>query len=133
MEALDRAIMRDVLNGDDHGMAAQTLSRAVIALGSPFLQRISLRQIALTLEAARAYADSPDDKTKQAYLERATNSYPYGPGDGHLGLDDRGCEPGSGCPSGAGTLRYIANELGGDTALHALAAALSPWLHTHPS
>ncbi|OQD56850.1 hypothetical protein BM536_006955 [Streptomyces phaeoluteigriseus] len=132
VEALDRAILRDVLHDVSHGMAAQTLARAVIALGSPLLQHTNLPQIALTLEAARAYADSPDDKTKQAYLERATHSYPYGPGDGHLGLDDRGCEPGSGCTSGAGTLRQTANALGGDTALHALAAALSPWLHAHP-
>jgi hypothetical protein len=134
VEALDRAIMQDLRHDNSHGVAAQALARAVVALGIPLLQHTNLSRIALTLEAARVYADSPDDETLQAYVERATHSYPYGPGDGCLALDDRECgEPGSGCPSGAGTLRYTANELGGETALPALAAALSPWLRTHLS
>jgi len=127
--AIDLAVARE----PEHGLATQALARAVAAVGRPLLVRHpdgpqSLR-ITATLAAAEAYARDPGDQTELALYDCATDSYPFGPGEGHYGTTERdGCEPGSGCRSGAGTLLFAARETGFAEAVQALTAELTPWL-----
>ena len=94
--------------------------------GGPATGRISA-----TLGAAEAYARDPGDQTELALFECATDSYPFGPGEGHYGITERdGCEPGSGCRSGAGTLLFAARETGFAVVIQVLTAELAPWLRT---
>jgi hypothetical protein len=129
VEMLDRVLMDNLYAGRDHSIAAQVLARAVAAVGRPLLARDPFPTVAATLAAAEAYAKNPNDETERVYQERATASFPYGPGDGHLGVGD-GCEPGSGCPSGAGTLFCVADMVGSDVVIQALITELTPWLRT---
>jgi hypothetical protein len=130
---LDRAVARE----SGHGVAAQALARAVAAVGRPLLAHrvdgLASGRISATLAAADAYARDPGDTTELDLFGCATDSYPYGPGEGHYGITEReGCEPGSGCPSGAGTLLFAARETGFAVAVQALAAELEPWLRASP-
>jgi hypothetical protein len=127
--AIDLAVAREA----EHGLAAQALARAVAAVGRPLLARHpdgpQTTRIGVTLAAAEAYARDPGDQTELALYECATDSYPFGPGEGHYGTTERdGCEPGSGCRSGAGTLLFAARETGFAEAVQALTAGLIPWL-----
>lgn len=128
---IDLAVARE----PEHGLAAQALARAVAAVGRPLLARHpdgpQTPRISATLAAAEAYARDPGDRTELALYECATDSYPFGPGEGHYGTTERdGCEPGSGCRSGAGTLLFAARETGFAAAVQALTAELTPWLRT---
>jgi hypothetical protein len=132
--ALDLAVARE----PGHGLAAQALARAVAAVGRLMLARhpdgAPTARISATLAAAEAYARDPGDPAELALFERATDSYPYGPGEGHYGITEQdGCEPGSGCRSGAGTLLFAARHTGYPVAVQALIAELGPWLRTSPA
>jgi hypothetical protein len=132
VETLDHAVLDAPQGGLDHGIAAQILARAVAAVGRPLLAHAPAPTIAATIAAAEAYADDPGDETWRAYFACATDSYPYGAGEGHYGIE-AGCEPGSGCVTGAGTLVSVAAMVGFDAVVDALAAELTPWLRTHPA
>ena len=128
---LDRGVARE----PGHGLAAQALARAVAAAGRPVLARhpegLATGRISATLGAAEAYARDPGDQTELALFECATDSYPFGPGEGHYGITEQeGCEPGSGCQSGAGTLMFAARETGFAVVIQVLTAELAPWLRT---
>jgi hypothetical protein len=129
VEMLDRVLMDNLYAGRDHSIAAQVLARAVAAVGRPLLARDPFPTVAATLAAAEAYAKNPNDETERVYQERATASFPYGPGDGHLGVGDS-CEPGSGCPSGAGTLFDAGHAVGFNVVICVLITELAPWLRT---
>ena len=129
--AIDLAVARE----PEHGLAAQALARAVAAVGRPLLAHRpggpQTARLSATLAAAGAYARDPGDRTELALYECATDSYPFGPGEGHYGTTEpAGCEPGSGCRSGAGTLLFAARETGYAVAVQALTAELTPWLRT---
>jgi len=128
---IDLAVARE----PEHGLAAQALARAVAAVGRPLLARHpdgpQSPRISATLAAAEAYARDPDERTGLALYRCATDSYPFGPGEGHYGTTERdGCEPGSGCRSGAGTLLFAARETGFAAAVQVMTAELAPWLRT---
>jgi hypothetical protein len=127
---LDRAVVAAVQGERDHGVEAQVLARAVVAAGRPLMERAPAPAIAATLAAAGAYARSPGDETQSEYFACATSSYPYGSGEGHYGIED-GCEPGSGCISGAGTLLCVGRQVGFEVVVDALTAELVPWLRGH--
>jgi hypothetical protein len=135
VESLDLAICAD----DSHGLPRQALARAVAALGPPLLATMpggrAQERISATAAAARAYARNPGDSTELELFHQATNSYPFGPGDGHYGTAETStaCQPGSGCQSGAGTLLFAARAAGFTPATRALTASLSPWLRTWPA
>jgi hypothetical protein len=124
---LDRAVVRAIQDERDHGIEARVLARAVVAAGRPLMERAPAPTIAATLAAAEVYARSPGDETQSEYFACATSSYPYGSGEGHYGIDD-GCEPGSGCISGAGTLHCVGRQIGFEVVVGALMADLVPWL-----
>jgi hypothetical protein len=124
---LDRAVVAAIQGERDHGVEAQVLARAVVAAGRPLMERAPAPAIAATLAAAEAYARSPGDETQNEYFACATRSYPYGSGEGHYGIE-AGCEPGSGCISGAGTLVCVGRQVGFEVVVDALTAELLPWL-----
>ena len=60
-----------------------------------------------TMAAAQRYRTSPSEQSYRAYIQAASNSYPFGPGEGSHHIYDLGfetCQPGCGCRSGAGCL-----------------------------
>jgi hypothetical protein len=138
LRALVTAIDLVVAREPEHGLAVQALARAVAAVGRPLLARHpdgpQTARISATLAAAEAYARDPGDMTELALYECATDSYPFGPGEGHYGITEPdGCEPGSGCRSGAGTLLFAARGIGFAVTVQALTAELTPWLRSRLS
>jgi hypothetical protein len=92
--------------------AAVTLARALVAAAdlAPRLPTVEA-----TLAAARAYVADPCEATHRAYFDAASASFPYGPGEGCYAVAETGiagCEVGSGCRSGSGTLAQLAYTAG---------------------
>jgi hypothetical protein len=109
-------------------LEAQALARALVACGSALEH---LPTVVRTLAAAREYVANPTDEQWDALVTAATASYPFGPGDGCFAIRELGfpgCEPGSGCRSGAGTLACVAEEIGYETAAAAIRGALGDWI-----
>jgi hypothetical protein len=125
---LDQAVFDAFMRNEYHGIESQILARAVVAAGRPLLEHWPMPTVAATLAAAEAYTQAPGDQTWDAYARCATSSYPYGSGDGHYGIDEEGCDPGSGCVTGAGTLLCIGREVGFEVVIEALTAELLPLL-----
>ena len=72
-------------------------------------------RIEQTMTAARLFAVDPTEDNYDELFWAATDSYPFGPGDGCLAVPETSadnCERGSGCSSGSGSLYYIAQEVG---------------------
>jgi hypothetical protein len=123
--ALDRALVERW----DDPVLQTALARAVVAVGPALLAATGAPTVAATLAAAEEFVRSPDEEKRRRYVERATASYPYGPGDGCLTLPGDECDsPGSGCRSGAGTLAQVATVLGAEVVADRLGADLIPWL-----
>ena len=77
--------------------------------------------VARTLVAADAFVADPTDDTYSDYVRAATMSYPFGAGDGCFRLPEfDGCDPGSGCTTGAGTLWSIGHTIGFEQTLAAV-------------
>jgi hypothetical protein len=126
--ALDGAIMKDVLRGEYHGAAQLLLARLVASVGDLLLARDpASARVRATQAAARSYLTAPGEDTWTAYSARATDSYPYGPGDGCYAIADppTGCDAGTGCPSGAGTLYFAGDEVGFADVASAITAVLA--------
>lgn len=116
-------------------LPALTLARAVAALGPLLIEKQRLGEghpVRRTLAACLAFIEAPNEQTWSFYFDAATDSYPFGPGDGcHCLLpSERHGERGGGCISGAGTLMSIAHEVGMDAAVAELRRVLLPWLDT---
>jgi len=113
---------------EETSLNTQTLIRAFVACGSSLEH---LPTVACTLRAAREFIAEPTEAQWDALLRAATDSYPFGPGDGCFAIAEIGytrCEPGSGCRSGAGTLACIAHEVGYDAVADAVRVELGKWL-----
>ncbi|MEE3717350.1 hypothetical protein V2H45_11370 [Tumidithrix elongata RA019] len=112
----------------------QILTRGVIAAGKELIEKrayLSNHPVAKTLQAAEAYCLAPTEATSDRYFRAATNSYPFGTGEGCYAVKElgyAGCEPGSGCTSGAGTLDQIAYEVGAAEVMRLIAKEIVPWL-----
>ena len=66
-----------------------------------------------TLSAASQYLKESDQVNWSRFANAATQSYPFGPGDGCLGIEELGhdsCGPGSGCRSGIGFLYFVSRD-----------------------
>lgn len=105
------------------GVEREILARALAA--GPLLP--PMPTVDQTLEAARVFLADPTDARYAALQLAATSSYPFGPGDGCFSIDElgyTGCEPGSGCRSGAGGLVSIAETVGYDRVADTIRDAL---------
>jgi hypothetical protein len=114
------------------GLERELLVRAFVATG-PLLP--ATPSTAETLRAAEAFLAEPTDARYDALTNAATDSYPFGPGDGCFAIEALGhaaCEPGSGCRSGAGCLASIAEAVDHDTTADAIRSALRGWLDSQP-
>jgi hypothetical protein len=109
----------------------QFLARAIIAAGGALLEHRSYPTVAVTIETAKAYVLEPTEEHYARYFMAATNSYPFGSGDGCYAVVELGygkCDAGSGCVSGAGSLWSFASELGAAVVMERVAQELIPWL-----
>lgn len=91
--------------------------------------KLGYATIAQTIQGAEQFALAPTTGNFAAYQSAATNSYPFGPGNGCYALAATGyagCELGSGCRSGSGCLYLV--ELGELVVMATIAKDLLPWL-----
>lgn len=117
--------------GTNAALPMQILARAVVAAGYALQARPLFSVLYPTLRAAEVYSLEPSEANYDLYFAAATATYPFGPGEGCYAVAELGypgCEPGSGCTSGAGTLAQLAFELDEATLLHVLRHELLPWL-----
>jgi hypothetical protein len=132
---LDRVVTPE--NGEPTSFAVQALTRAIAAACRVLTAKLApsaADRVRLTVAAADRYTARPCDETYEAYFQAATNSYPYGAGDGCLRIiEDESCAPASGCTSGAGSLEQVAIAMGASAVLAALRAELRPWLCSIPT
>lgn len=115
--------------------AQRELSLADIALARALSAAGRASKIATDIEpvilAAEAFAIDPTHATQTAFQVAATESYPFGPGDGCLSvpeLGQAGCAPGSGCVSGAGTLMEFTAIDGDERVARVVVSELVAWL-----
>jgi hypothetical protein len=112
----------------------QILTRSIIAAGHELVEKQHFspdHPVVITLWAAETYCHTPDPVHFALYFKAATASYPFGSGEGCYAIKECGycgCQPGSGCPSGAGSLYSIASEVGIQVVWQAIATELIPWL-----
>lgn len=111
----------------------QILARSTIALGYILPEEIRFEPVRQTLKAGEAFALNPTEESWTEFSVSATNSYPFGPGDGCFSiveLEDTGgnpsCKPGTGCWSGAGNLGCQAIDEA--EVMKAIAGELTPWI-----
>lgn len=113
------------------GMPQQILARAVIAVGYELAKQEVPPTVRATLHAAEAYVLDPSEERYADYTKLATASYPFGSGDGCYAISEigiEGCQPGSGCISGAGSLLSMSIDMGEDDLMQLIAAEVVPWL-----
>ena len=107
------------------------LARATSAVG-PLMKGLwpgADENIAATTRAAERYVAAPSHENDLAFFDAATQSFPFGPGDGCLDVDAiGGHRPGGGCRSGAGFLWHVAEDAGHAEVRARLVAALEAWL-----
>ena len=67
-----------------------------------------------------------------AFAAAVTDSYPFGPGDGCFGMAKTGyagCELGSGCRSGSGSIAYVAEQVRYELVTRRVREEVEAWLH----
>ncbi len=121
-----------IASEDVASLPNQILARAVVAVGYELLDaQGAIETIVATIKAGENYALNPTEQNWDLLFHCATQSYPFGPGDGCLSIPELEngvtCRPGSGCISGAGSLASSGLD---DAAVFAtIAAELLPWIN----
>lgn len=121
----------------DNGKPKQLITRAIIAMGYHMLDNSNLRieaaqNVLKTIKAASDYVMYPNASTYTEYYRSATNSYPYGAGEGCYSVTTlrkegmKLCDAGTGCRSGAGSL--MSNGLDDKELFESIASELIPWI-----
>jgi hypothetical protein len=109
---------------EPEGVERETFVWALVAAGQLLP---AMATVARTLERARAFVAEPTEARYDALISAATNSYPFGPGEGCFAIKELGyvgCEPGSGCLSGSGSLANVAGAIGYERTAEAIRSAL---------
>ena len=85
--------------------------------------------VSSTAFAARQFIDEPTEDNDLRFFEAATNSYPFGPGDGCYSIDDdTDHDAADGCKTGVGFLWFVAEDVGHEQVQKYLIAEVEPWL-----
>jgi hypothetical protein len=112
----------------------KTLARIAVAtsgmLCAALQAEAAVHHVTATTRAAREYALHPTEENDNAFFEAATDSFPFGPGDGCLAVEELGGHEtrGAGCGSGAGFIWYVAQQIGMGRARAAIVRDVVPWL-----
>lgn len=112
----------------------QILTRSIVAAGRVLVAKQAFptsHPVVATIQAAERYCLEPTEERFDSYFKAATASYPFGAGEGCYAVSElgyAGCEAGSGCISGAGSLYQIAAFVGVEVAVQQIAQELIPWL-----
>ncbi len=110
----------------------QLLARAALATAALVAQATpkAAERILVTRDAAEAYARDSSEQHWAAFFRAATASYPFGPGDGCMAVDELGehSDPGAGCMSGSGFIAHVGSWAGDAAVLEVLRRDLLPWL-----
>ncbi|MEJ7599915.1 MAG: hypothetical protein WKG01_18560 [Kofleriaceae bacterium] len=118
-------------NADIEPLVQQVLARAAVTIAPLFTTASEPMDvgIAATAVAARAYLASPSEDRWSTFEQAATDSYPFGPGDGCLAIDELGgCgQPGAG-DHGAGFIWEAAIVIGMERVCDALHSEIDGWL-----
>jgi hypothetical protein len=115
----------------------QILTRSVVATGYELVKKQNFpatHPVVKTIKAAEVYILEPSQDLFDNYFMAASDSYPFGSGEGCYAVDELGypgCEPGSGCMSGAGSLYNMAGVLGPAIVMQSIARELIPWLSSY--
>lgn len=130
----------DIIHDEDKrsdGLPQQIITRCVIAMGFCVLDQISLdivqsQNLKKTIEAGIEYVIYPNASNYDRYFHCATNSFPFGAGEGCHSIRENSaesadsCTVGSGCNSGSGCL--IIYGIDNVVIYKAICADLVPWL-----
>ena len=97
---------------DHEKLLRESLARLTVAAGeTPTVEPGS--RVERTLLAASHFLAEPTSGNWRSFFNAATNSYPFGPGEGCYGvqeLNHGACGVGSGCRSGVGFLYFCSSE-----------------------
>lgn len=106
----------------------QILVRGCIALGYHILTDSGpLPTVVKTVRSAEEYALNPCERTWDSLFHDATQSFPYGPGDGCHSIENNNCAIGNGCKSGSGCLDV--GSVPHDIAMRVIASEVIPWIN----
>jgi hypothetical protein len=110
----------------------QLLARSTVALGYELLTDSGpLPNVVITLRSAQEYALNPTQQNWDSFSFDATQSFPFGPGDGCYSvkelITERSCGVGTGCGSGSGCLDL--SEIESDKVMKIIASEIVPWLN----
>lgn len=118
-----------------NGLPQQIITRAIIAVGYLLLDEGKLDDeqflnIKKTINSASEFVLFPSVKNADQYFRDATNSYPFGLGEGCYSVNELGknksCGKGTGCQSGAGSL--MCTDKNSDLILKVINENLLPWI-----
>ncbi|MCB9566098.1 MAG: hypothetical protein H6710_02585 [Myxococcales bacterium] len=115
-----------------HRFIDEALARMLVAGAPLFLAAYprARERASATLQAAEQFIAEPSDENHAAFFRAATDSYPFGPGDGCFAVPELGSHgtPGAGCAGGVGSIAYLAPASESARLLAALRRELGPWL-----
>jgi len=125
----------DQVGGDDpqerqwEAFLRSILARATVATGAMLGADRRAATIDRTVTAAEEYLRSETDERWDEVLQAATDSFPFGPGDGCLAVPELGGHGARGSGDhGSGFIWFVAEMVGPERIRDALATALIPWL-----
>lgn len=125
-------------NPKQHATINQIITRAIIALGHCMIENSKLNSTQLsgiqkTIEAASEYVVFPNQQNLDNYFFEATNSFPFGAGEGCYTVSSlvktEHCGIGTGCRSGAGSLYF--HKLDNKIVFSIIKENLLPWLRAY--
>jgi len=119
----------------DQSLVNHIITRSIISFGYCVneYKALTVKQfenIQKTIKAASAHVLFPNENNLNFYFAEATNSFPFGAGEGCYSVEAPGAEDpcgiGTGCRSGAGSL--LASELDAELIFAYIQRDLIPWL-----
>jgi hypothetical protein len=125
---LDKECIKD---SEVTSLPYQILARSVVALGNKIInEEGEIPTVRKTINSAEQFALEPTETNWDKLFEDASQSFPFGPGEGCYSIKELEiegpCEAGTGCISGAGTL--AGSGLDEAEVMQCIATELIPWI-----